>query len=446
MKILMLLGLMTHLAIAGVDMGNEQVQPFQDDPSLYDDSKKLAERFAPLVFFHSGEKYFPCSIEFFLKNSRLVRVDEREKEYGIGPIKPISRAAKVTQIIPMGQVYIDDLMHNNVDVMALDLMGNRQAYAGMPLRQDGSSPAPVYSKVVFTNPGKAHIQYWFNYTYNGPFAPIALGGRGPLGIHEGDWEHIVVTVQKVGSDWKIMDIYFSRHGRERGELVQIYGNQKPIVDFYEYEHPIIYSAKYGHASYPQVYGLRPTSDGDLVDKGNTSWRTWEKVVMIDNNTPWVNWKGRWGLAGDLGPKGLYDKPTWDNHYKSDVIPGTDIQKASNGKLIDVKVYEAGENFGLLDQDPKTRAKFSFDFSTHFKEICFMLEVFDFQTQKWGNSNEPFDVRKSGLFGTKTLYRVNKGSQCFKPKENAAKNYFIVPDQNLNPYGENYRLAIRGLNP
>ena len=438
---------MINVALAGVVLDHPQTgsSNFQGDPSLYDDSFNLAQRFAPLVFFHSGEKYFPCSIEFFLKNSRLVRVDEREKEYGIGPVKPFSRAAKVTQIIPMGQVYITDLMTNNSDSMALDLMGNRQVYAGMPLRPDGSSPAPVYSKVVYTSPIKAHIQYWFNYTYNGPFAPIALGGRGPLGIHEGDWEHIVVTVQKVNNDWKIMDIYFSRHGRERGELTQIYGNPKTLVNFYESEHPIIYSAKYGHASYPKTYGIRPTSDGDLVDQGNTSWRTWEKIIMINNETPWVNWKGRWGLAGDLGPKGLHDKPTWDNHYASQQIPNSDVQKPTNGNLIDVRTYEPGENFQLLSKDPKKRAQFSFDFSTHFKAICFMLEQQD--KGKWVNSNESFDIRKSSLFGTKTLYRIQKGgTQCFPPKENAAKGYFITPDQNLTSYGTRYRLVVRGLNP
>ena len=450
MQVLATLMFITNVVSAHVSADNDlSTQDAQDNPALYANSKELAQRFAPLVFFHSGEKYFPCSVEFFLKNSRLVRVDVREKEYGIGPVKPISRAAKVTEIIPTGQVYVNQLMEptNNKEDIALDLMGNRQVYAGLPLRQDGSSPAPVYSKVVFTSPIKAHIQYWFHYTYNGPFAPIALGGRGPLGIHEGDWEHIVVTIQKVGSDWKIMDIYFSRHGRERGELVTIYGNPKPSVDFYEYEHPIIYSAKYGHASYPQTYGLRPTSDGDLVDKGNTSWRTWEKIVMIDNTTPWVNWKGRWGLAGDLGPKGLHDKPTWDNHYKSSPVPDTEIQKATNGNLIDVKTYEPKEDFRLFDQNSKTRAKFSLNFSTHFKAICFILEVYDFKTQQWINSNESFDIQKSGILGTKTMYRIEKGqTQCFKPKENSLKNYFIVPDQPLNPYAQRFRLAVRGLNP
>ncbi len=440
-----ILTVIANLAYGTVNL--EQLQAFTDDPSRYDNSQHLAQRFAPLVFFHSGEKYFPCSVEFFLKNSRLVRVDEREKQYGIGPVKPFSRAAKVAEIIPIGQVYISDLLANNVSSMALDLMGNRQVYAGMPLRQDGSSPAPVYSKVVYTSPIKAHIQYWFNYTYNGPFAPIAVGGHGPLGIHEGDWEHIIVTIQKVDNDWKIMEIYFSRHGRERGESITIYGQPKPSLDFYEYEHPIIYSAKYGHASYPRPYGLRPTGDGDLVDKGNTSWRTWEKVVMIDDTTPWVNWQGRWGLAGDLGPKGLHDKITWATNYPSTPIPGTDIQKATKGNLIDLKTYEPRDDFRLLDQNPKTRAKFSFDFSTHFKAICFMLEVFDFKTQQWVNSNESFDIRKSGLLGTKTMYRIEKGkTQCFPPKENTLKNYFIVPDQNLNPNGTLYRLAIRGLNP
>ena len=47
------------------------------------DSKLLLQKWSPIVYLHSKEKYFPCSADWLLKNSTLV-------DYSTNPVTKIS--------------------------------------------------------------------------------------------------------------------------------------------------------------------------------------------------------------------------------------------------------------------------------------------------------------------------------------------------------------------
>src|SRR5699024_4779115 len=81
------------------------------------------------------------------------------------------------------------------------------------------------------------IQYWFFFPYSGPLIDGPAGGA-----HEGDWEHITV---RLDASWQtIREVYFAAHNSE-GRWVM-----PEELDLYARTHPVVYTARYGHASYP----------------------------------------------------------------------------------------------------------------------------------------------------------------------------------------------------
>jgi len=409
-------------------------------------SRELAEKYAPYVIFSDGEKFFPCSVDWFIKRSRLVKVEEHEST--LGPL--ITGAAKVKELVPFGKVTEQDLIKpkwNDREVV-LDLMGNRETYKGMPL-VDNASPAPVYCRVIYDGPNKVILQYWFVYAYNGPFSPVSIAGHGPFGIHEGDCEGIGVFLQKVDNQWRIASIYLARHGRERGELLEMTseekskeaerkeGNPTPL-EFYEGTHPIIYAAKFGHASYPTPQGWLPTSDGDLVSKSKYYWFPSKNVVLIDDQTPWNQFKGRFGLAGG-GPRPPSDKGFYES-YPTD----------KEGNLTRQIPFSTLKEIEGIHLDAKKPILFSLDISTHYLDCCWGL--YKKQRDRWVLSQDvDFDVMEERKFprGDKKWYSIRGGSDCVKltmyPR--TLKNFYIrlSPEATTSLPGE-YKLVIRGRNP
>lgn len=161
---------------------------------------------------------------------------------------------------------------------------------------------------MFGRDAKA-LQYWFLYGYNestrwGP-------GEGLIHqSHEGDWEHVTVIVENDA----IKAVWFASHDggtwARPGDRLQMDG-----------EHPIIYSAKGTHGSYPTV-GNQPRPDplpddetGD--DKRNDSAVT---VTVLGERSrypvgqEWLAFAGLWGELGVFetasGPLGPAFQPAW----------------------------------------------------------------------------------------------------------------------------------------
>jgi hypothetical protein len=160
------------------------------------------------------------------------------------------------------------------DGMYLDLDNNRRGVGG--------TTAPAY----FEYEPKQFITFWMFYPYN----------NGPLvQNHEGDWERVSIRLDTNNRPAKIA--YFG-HG---GHCVKLWSDAPKYNG-----HPIVFSARGTHASYPRV-GEFPTkfTFSDHTSKG-PAWQTW--AAVYDARTrPWYRYGGAWGEVGEsthtTGPSG-----------------------------------------------------------------------------------------------------------------------------------------------
>jgi hypothetical protein len=145
------------------------------------------------------------------------------------------------------------------------------------------------------------VQYWFFYPYNGRMGTPPFHGE-----HEGDWEH--VTVRVLG-DGQLAGVYCSAH---YGEGRWYASAPLTLVD----GHPVVYSARHSHASYPFAGKIPrgPLPDDETADAG-PEVRTWEQLDLVGvegrgvKGHEWLFFTGRWG-RDESAPFGPAFRVSW----------------------------------------------------------------------------------------------------------------------------------------
>jgi hypothetical protein len=158
-------------------------------------------------------------------------------------------------------------------------------------------------------------------------------GEG-LMLHEGDWEHVTV---RINLDQRIIGVYYAAHAGEGGWYENVvHENSRDGYQLMDGTHPLVFSARHSHASYP-YHGTRKRYSGfanDEMDCGQL-WRGRVIDIGHDKDNPvegqeWLSFQGRWGRKetkpfagvtfgkdGKLqefvnGPRGPAWGGTWDN--------------------------------------------------------------------------------------------------------------------------------------
>ena len=287
----------------------------------------LWKKYAPLVFFHPEETYFPSSTDHFLRNSDLYfaeGIDEKrdstpeadrlggERDTYTRRADGVTyRSTQCTRPYAGGAGCTEGQRPDslpNPDGFYLDLENNRDARNYIEPPDDPHNwvvNAPVYFQMRALERGGFALTYWFFYPYNKKF---------PLN-HEGDWERISVRLDE---NYVALETYYSQHN----------GCSDPIpwaqVPRYG-QHPVVYVAKGGHASYqsPGSHQICKIPGGSLptgIDEDATSgdgmmWLTWESGFNADKE-PWHGYGGAWGEPGNL-PRFKHDTtgPLGPSKYK-----------------------------------------------------------------------------------------------------------------------------------
>ena len=237
---------------------------------------ELAERYLPYLHYTLDETYTKTiTIESVLPHVDLVN----------GPSS-----------LPKPMVTVDELINpqwNSSDAY-LDFDGGNRWELGNIFRYvvcpENTCVSTVYARVhPVQNSSETVIQYWLFYY-----------GNPGINYHEGDWEMVQVVLGAL--DEPIYAVY-SRHGEAAKRLWQ---DVDKCSDG-QYDHPCVYVAQGSHASYFRRgrYGL------DYA--GSTLIETNPAVILIPDNQPWLDFKGRWGVIGpsvfpeDDGPRGPSQK-------------------------------------------------------------------------------------------------------------------------------------------
>lgn len=283
---------------------------------LLDNPVLLTQTFAPKVYLHPDELFFPMHTKPYIEKSSL-------------------RLGKKNIIIPEG----------DLDERRLLEHGSYEHIVHHDDKKGELDSVKCYAFPRFTQDRQAvDISYWLFYPFNG--APEILGRpynpESGIGAHFGDWEHI--TVRLTADAEHIIGIHYAAHGKDEGtwqwgqvnnpEKAYMKGDAKHmrysgyVLDAQTFQ-PIAFSSKFTHAMYNRAgtiqreitYGLSndKTGFGALIncaapgtlmlvtDPVLDSPRLLEADEQTLANSQFLSFTGVYGVDGSRSPSG---KPIW----------------------------------------------------------------------------------------------------------------------------------------
>lgn len=286
----------------------------------------IMRRWAPVVYFHKKEAYFPSSVWWYLDQVTLVDAGSGAKTHG----PPVT--ADILRIHSGDQGKTTTKYQLNIPD---DAASERDIRPGEPLvacpesgvpKSVMHSPAPAYCHGLRRNDQIVDLQYWFFFPYD-----EAVGWFDDLaGSHEGDWEHVTVRIRwtenytpGVGGDpmaaAALSCMYASAHNGE-GRW-----NESPHLERCDdgNNHPVVYCARGTHAGYTDNNASSFSSwqrffSQDYTGDTGARWYTYRNIEQIQwsdrdsDDLCWLAYNGQWG-ATDIGidsPYGPAMKPEW----------------------------------------------------------------------------------------------------------------------------------------
>uniref|UniRef100_A0A6P7GDX6 Vacuolar protein sorting-associated protein TDA6 isoform X1 n=1 Tax=Diabrotica virgifera virgifera TaxID=50390 RepID=A0A6P7GDX6_DIAVI len=282
----------------------------------------LVRQWAPLVWLAPEERYFPQSVDDFLKNvyvgdgggKRVMPyLDDKISRYkstdfNLLPYRSLESLQNDTTSFIFGN---PDL--NKVSVYAV------VTHCATSLKRFENEVLDNGDKLYF------HVTYWIFYPYNlgkdicvlGKVPALrifntCLGNVKTIGNHVGDWEHMSLSF--VGKN--VPDqLYLAAHTsgafytyNEQQRYFKLDEIEKKSVHLGKYpelirtqgDHPVVFSAYGSHGMWGspgvQEYVKVPKLT-DMTGYG-TPWKTWNnvKIYHIGHETlpSWMTFRGRWG--------------------------------------------------------------------------------------------------------------------------------------------------------
>lgn len=331
-------------AVALVACGSEAAEkPAATGPQVIKTSDP-GRTFAPIVHFHSDERYFPTSASKLVEEATLewaggvcpyeviaagreIRQDEqldvpplRARDLGEGARflrSPLGADCKqrddASEYVPSAntrpfrtdyrppKLPVDQGYYLNFSSWAQQgqqpgRRGGQAAIEGVPAYVQ-YRPAAVDAKPAI------QLVYWLAF---GATWPVTAGEGGASFEREGGWERVVVLVKGDRDGNRFVPIYVRYYAHDgRRELAwedapKVSDGEGPAT------HPVAFAALGSHALYPRPgrrehpvrFEGRRYAIEDVTKKCDACpvWRTWELLRDVEKE-PWHGFGGAWGAAG-----------------------------------------------------------------------------------------------------------------------------------------------------
>lgn len=223
----------------------------EDSESI--DIQELIGTYGPTLVFHPQEQFFPDDVDEFLNSSQmswgLVYNKRHYYKFKFKLLGSMNASA-----FPLNNVF-EYLLANEPE--ARDEK-NFTYFIGIPqnLKSGNISRAMAYVRVLPFDKNTTDLQFWFFYPYNGHgqawvrvgevyngYFPDSTADFG-LGRHYGDWEHVTLRINHSEGSPKLQSMYFAQHSGGYWYT--------PEQLTFEDGHPLVYVARFTHASYPNI--------------------------------------------------------------------------------------------------------------------------------------------------------------------------------------------------
>ena len=288
--------------------------PALADDALPEDDLALAQRYAPVLYFHPDEVFRPQPVEVIVEQARLRQ--SRRLWFDTNVLLNLGVADLLDLESDEGH-FLDVWYGDRGSSTYTNYSAHRAYYQALLSPDVGGPPVAVYAHVVRDEvPGIITIQYWAFYFYNDWFNK-----------HEGDWEMVEVILNDAGKpQWVVLS---QHHGGTRRPWAQA-----PVEDS---THPAAYVAQGSHANYFVGDEIYPNGKDignervEIMDRTGSVGRTIPEVILVPRRAEvsqapsswpgaeWLPFRGHWGemaAQGDFGgPLGPADKGTqWETPY------------------------------------------------------------------------------------------------------------------------------------
>ena len=385
------------------------------------EEESLLEKYAPVLYFHPDEQFFPTSIEAMLNESDL-----RENDLVFD------------DLIDELPVDVNNLNGSEVtDDFYLDMRNASGGFTNFEIPNPNrflQYPKTVYGREF--NPDAEHIvlQYWFFYLFN-----------NWSNKHEGDWEMIQVIFD---NDSKPITSTFSYHH----DAQTLFWNETEKSDE---THPNVYIALGGHASYWRLENRTyRTITENLSNEGITLFPKSDYLLReIDNFTTWAHYLGLWGekllgfgVSGPNSPANLMypgQENRWDNSLEFAKDSRSDETTAITGSPVNLHAYDRfGNHVGLNksgDIEIEIPNTYLYIPSNNNKELIEILENEEISYFIEGTDIGTFNLTiiqfdsetKSEINLTYQDVSVNESTLAYVNLSETNPNYIMKIDSNLD---------------
>ncbi|KAK9857191.1 hypothetical protein WJX84_004091 [Apatococcus fuscideae] len=296
-------------------------------PHTVEDMEKVIAANLPIFYFHPDERFYPCTVEWFLERCNLSIV---RKGFGRKVQEVLQSYGGLTpERLRDAQKLWNSRGRRAKRRTFLQLFLDPDARAGQPVDMLSQMPIYVHVKEVVDPQGRRaalEVNYMKFLAYNGFYKLFGIFYAGEIGAHDADWEH--VTLRLSPDAQKVLGIYYSAHRHRDG----VWRSADEMLRGDD-GRPKAFIATNGHGSYPEpgtvprVFFIFPDETSDqghvwkstkchlitpsgrlpqVMDRGNElNGSTYDAcgaegpppdVEVVRDPAVWLGYEGRWGSS------------------------------------------------------------------------------------------------------------------------------------------------------